>query len=254
MSIQSEATEAARLRLYAHTVGVVNGVRNSVGTDPVIGLPGNEEGTGTGVAEFGANITSSRRRNTSQRDILEAPALTYPNFNYRIYRCGWEDLALVTVPPEAAGPGCEFFRIGADWIDPTQGETVNILGFPISNSVLVDTKQVGAVIHRAIALTPDDFSAEVLPSPIEDQRKYTFTSFNDERHYLIPHMGVTKGKHPRGFSGAAAWVESNEGQIVWTARFKFAGICTCRYKSGAIEQVVKASVVKQFLEEALGPE
>src|SRR5207302_11189139 len=84
MSIQSEATEAARLRLYAHTVGVVNGVRNSVGTDPVTGLPENEEGTGTGFA----GVWGKHHFVQTAKHVLEgANLVTYASTSDRRARC-----------------------------------------------------------------------------------------------------------------------------------------------------------------------
>jgi hypothetical protein len=49
------------------------------------------------------------------------------------------------------------------------------------------------------------------------------------------------------------WWESDQKQTVWRPNFKFAGICTACYKRGSVVQVVKASVVRRFLEEVFGP-
>jgi hypothetical protein len=79
------------------------------------------------------------------------------------------------------------------------------------------------------------------------------SKFSPDLHYLIPFTDAAKGKHPRGYSGAAVWWESNEPQIVWRPTFKFAGICTrCYYPDGIVEQVVKASIVRRFVEEVFG--
>jgi hypothetical protein len=48
------------------------------------------------------------------------------------------------------------------------------------------------------------------------------------------------------------WVESSEQHAFWAARFKFAGTCTICYQDGTVEQIVKASVVRQFLFDVLG--
>jgi hypothetical protein len=42
-------------------------------------------------------------------------------------------------------------------------------------------------------------------------------------------------------------------QQVWRPNVKFAGVCTHAYKKGTVERIVKASAVRRFLEEELGP-
>lgn len=122
--------------------------------------------------------------------------------------------------------------------------------FPIALSWKRD--RVGSVIQKAVLLSPTPFNGTVLPPPSEDELKFKMTSFVPERHFLIPYEPAKEGKRPGGISGAAVWCESRDGYLVWAPRFKFAGVCTSCYKSGTIEQVVKASVVRQFLTEAFG--
>ena len=43
-----------------------------------------------------------------------------------------------------------------------------------------------------------------------------------------------------------------EHHPLWAVRVRFSGICTCCYRDGSIEQIVKASVVRRFLEEVFG--
>lgn len=97
-------------------------------------------------------------------------------------------------------------------------------------------------------LCPTGFGGAVLPNKTGSN----FTDFDPKRHYLIPYELASQGKHPRGISGGAVWMQSTKKQIVWTAKFDFAGICTSCYRDGSIEQVVKASVVRQFLTEVFG--
>jgi hypothetical protein len=63
---------------------------------------------------------------------------------------------------------------------------------------------------------------------------------------------IRGGSGAEGISGAAAWVQSNERQALWTASFKFAGTCTSCHQNGTIEQIVKASVAREFLLEVFG--
>ncbi len=60
--------------------------------------------------------------------------------------------------------------------------------------------------------------------------------------------------YPRGISDAAMWWESDQKQIIWRPHFKFAGVCTACYKRGTVVQVVKASVVRRFLEKVFDPQ
>ncbi len=137
------------------------------------------------------------------------------------------------------------------WIDPPVGELVPCFGFPSDHGLLVETKWVGNKEERSLALYPTPFSAIVLPPPTEDERKFQITDFDQDRHYLAPY-DTGNSKHARGISGAAMWWESDLNRTVWSPNFKFAGICTACYKRGSVVQVVKASIVRRFLEEVFG--
>ena len=93
----------------------------------------------------------------------------------------------------------------------------------------------------------------MLPPPTEEERKFKITSFDEDRHYLVPYGDAANSKYPGGISGAAMWWESDQPKITWRPHFKFAGLCVACYKRGAVVQVVKASVVRRFLEEVFGP-
>jgi hypothetical protein len=97
------------------------------------------------------------------------------------------------------------------------------------------------------ALRPEIFSGQVMSGP-----NFAAQGYDPDRHYLVPYCHKTS-EHPGGFSGAGAWWESDQPQIVWKPNFKFAGICTHCYKDGTIERIVRASTVRNFLEEVLGP-
>ncbi|HWY20017.1 MAG TPA: hypothetical protein VNX26_02290 [Candidatus Acidoferrum sp.] len=169
-----------------------------------------------------------------------------------IHRCGWEDLAVVTLQPNALGPMLEFFDIAASWVDPPLDELVCGVGYPVSYGVRMEEGRVGPITHKAILLSPTPFNGNVLPPPVGDELKFKFGGFNPDRHYLIPFEHAKEGKRPEGISGAAVWCQSAENHIVWTPRFKFAGVCTSCYKDGTVEQIVRASTVQQFLLEVFG--
>jgi hypothetical protein len=265
------AQDAAAERLWSYTVGIANRALLRHGTDPVSGLPAREvEAPGTGVAgswarhhfvltakhvfdeaevtdlAFFARPTGSFTR---AMDLVLAP-VPLRDTGATIHRCGWEDLALIELQPHALGPYLEFCDLSKSSIDPPEGEIVIGLGYPVSNASIFG-RRVGEVLQKAVLLMPIAFSGEVLPP---STGRY-FGQFDAERHYLIPYeMAETGDHHPRGISGAALWVQSKEKQSVWVPKFDFAGICTSCYKDGKVEQVVKASAVRQFLAETFGPE
>jgi hypothetical protein len=159
---------------------------------------------------------------------------------------------VLTVTPDALGSLLEFFDMTNSGVDPNEGRLVVGVGYPVSNSVILEEGRVGSVIQRAVVLSPTPFSGQVLPYPSAEEQKFKFGGFDADRHYLIPYEPAAEGKRPEGISGAPVWVESEVHHSVWAPRFEFAGTCTSCYKSGTVEQIIKASVVRRFLTEALG--
>ncbi len=178
------------------------------------------------------------------KDIVDAVPVRDPNSV--IHRCAWEDLAIITLDPSEAGQHTEFFDIGKSWVDPIKGELVHCCGFPIDKHVHIGSRMVGTKEEHDIALRPTVFSGEVLSGPT-----FLTNDYNADRHYLVPYEHHDS-KHPEGFSGAAAWWESDQPQKVWRPNLVFAGVCTSCYKDGAVEQIVRGSVVRRFLEEVFG--
>jgi hypothetical protein len=97
------------------------------------------------------------------------------------------------------------------------------------------------------AIRPEIFSGQVILKP-----NFLPKDFDSDRHYLVPYAH-SKSQDPKGFSGAAAWWEPPDHLQVWRPNYKFAGICTHSYKDGTFERIIKASAVRRFLEEQLGP-
>src|SRR5262249_38574885 len=149
--------------------------------------------------------------------------------NAVIYRCDWEDLAVITLDRNRAGEYTEFFDIENCSVDPALNEVVNCCGYPFDRNVLVGKYMIGNKEERTVAIRPEIFSGRVLPEPNEQERKFQITAYDSERHYLVPYEHDLS-KHPLGFSGAAMWWESDQKQIVWRPNFLFAGVCTCCYK------------------------
>ncbi len=269
---ETHAKNASVERLFSHTVGIANRALACRGKDPSSGLPAFEhEAPGTGVAvrwgdhrfiltakhvldnaepkdlsffarPSGALIHASQ---VDMRDALNAVPLK--DNGAAIHRCPWEDIAIMTMTTDALGTYAEFADVANSWVDPDEGEIVVGVGFPVSNATVFG-RRVGQQLEKSLLLSPIVFSGEVLPTAGGE----TFKDYQPDRHYLFPYESGAEGKHPRGISGAALWVPSPGNQLVWVARFQFAGICTSCYRNGTIEQVVKASVVRGFLREVFG--
>jgi hypothetical protein len=277
MSVLDFEGKAIGERLWSHAVGVTNRAVVTTGTDPVTKLPAREEETpGTGVAgrwddhyfiltakhivrlatpsdlslfvrERGDLKTQHASTITEQDGSAPIP-LNDPTAV--IHRSPSEDLAAVAISPSAVNPLLEFFdyRDGL-WVDPNEGEIVAGVGYPTAVGLRFQ-HLVGQAIQGNIVLSPILFTGTVLP----DSTGRDFSSrFDPTQHYLTTYEPTEEGTHPSGISGAAVWVESRENQAVWTARLKFAGICTDAYRDGSIEQIVRASVVRQFLAAVFGP-
>jgi hypothetical protein len=165
-----------------------------------------------------------------------------------IHRCEWEDLAAVTVIPNSLGPMLEFLDLAKPFVEPAEGDVVVGMGYPTASSVILEEGRTGPLISRAVVLSPTPFSGTVLTFATRSN----FQQFDANRHYLFSYDLAGQGKHPRGISGAAVWVQSSKSDIVWTAKLDFAGVCTSCYRNGTIEQVVNGSVVHQFLSETFG--
>jgi len=201
------------------------------------------------VRQVGA-LKTQRASDITRRDGVEPVKVNDPTAV--IHRCAWEDLAVVTLKPDALGPMLEFFDIEDLWVDPSLDELVSGVGYPVSYGVRLEEEKVGLITHKAILLSPTPFNGSVLRPPVGEELKFKFRGFNPDRHYLIPFEHAKEGKRPEGISGAAVWVQSSEHHVLWTARFKFAGTCTSCHRNGSIEQIVKASIVHQFLFEVFG--
>ena len=226
MSIQSNANQAALERLWSHTVGIANGALACEGTDPATGQRGREEEVpGTGIAgvwgghyfiltakhvvekaevsdlrffvrQVGA-LKTQRASDITHRDGVEPVRLDDPKAV--IHRCGWEDLAVVTLQPNALGPMLEFFDIATSWVDPPLDELVSGVGYPVSYGVRLEEERVGPITHKAILLSPTPFNGNVLLPPVGDELKFKFRGFDADRHYLIPFETCEGRKTPRRY-------------------------------------------------------
>jgi hypothetical protein len=274
MSIDKMAGKAATERIWSHTVGIANRALAETGKDPVTGLKAYEsEKPGTGMAGtwggqyfvqtakhvveqaeprdlrfFVRQVGELQLKHASELVVTDGVAAIELNDpDAVIHRCEWEDLAIITTRPNALGPNLEFFDVENSWVDAAEGQIVSGIGYPLSSSVRFP-KRVGSVLEQAVLLSAMPFNGSVLPNPVGDELKFKFSGFDAERHFLIPYEHSEKGMRPEGISGAGVWVEAEKPHVIWTASFKFAGICTSCYR-GTVEQIVKASAVRKFLTE-----
>lgn len=269
-------SDACTRHLLQHTAGIVNGVRVS-GVNRYTRERGDSEEPGTGCPmRWGRNhfVLSAKHlfenakptdvrvftfanqpvqykspATVTMRDIVDGVTLTEGSI---IHRCAWEDLAVVTVDP-ANFPDTEFIEPERYWVDPPPGENVHCCGFPSDHSLMLNRRAVSPKRFEVdLAVWPTIFSGPVQPFPSDEELRFQSDDLDPDKHYLVPYDGADVSKHPRGFSGAAVWWESDEKKIIWRPNFKFAGTVTHSYKDGRIVRVVKASVVRRFLAELFG--
>ncbi len=267
---QKQASDAMLNHVLCRTVGVINEVR-VVGTNPD-GRRADSEVPGTGCPIFwnenhlilsAKHVIDTATVNDIRIAAFPPTAVTFKGpehltlddmeageplpANGRIVFCEWEDLAAIVIPSTTL-PKCDFVDIQHAWIDPAEGELVHCCGFPSDHHVSADRKIIAGKEEIGIGIYPTVFNGKVLPQPSEDDLKFRITDFDADRHYLIPYE-CSGSKHPRGISGAAVWWETDQEMLIWRPEFKFAGTCICTYKNGTVVQVIKASVVRKFLEE-----
>jgi hypothetical protein len=172
-----------------------------------------------------------------------------------VHRCRWEDLAVLTVPDDHFG---DFVEIGEDWTDPNVGDGVASVGLPSDNNMMLDQRSYGNRIDIVVGLLPTLLQVNVLPQPDLNDMKYNVPEHVAERQFLVKYDSPHSVK-AHGMSGTGVWVPTMMNlQGVWRPSYSFAGICinvwskgysACR---GPVVEVVKASIVRKFLEETFG--
>lgn len=274
MSESDSVIKAIEERLWTHTVGIVNSAIERRAPDPSTGIlavqhgdPGTafagvwgkqhflgtakhviEKATARDLFLFPRNVGDLKRQEASEVTMRNAfEPLSLNDQTATIYRCDWDDLAVVATSPDALGTFVEFFDI-AKSADPADNDVVIGMGYPMSSSLVFQQERTLNPIERSIVLSPTPFSGIVLPST----RGRYFKDFDSDRHFLMEYDPAKDGQHPRGISGAAVWTSNEKRKDLWAVDFQFAGICTSCYNDGKIEQVIKASSVCKFLVEIFG--
>jgi hypothetical protein len=272
------ALEAIINRMWSHTVGVVNEKRR-VGTLPD-GRGFDEEQPGTGSAiKWGQHhclLTAShvigdaapsdlrfffrpvRTLDRKSREDIERGG--YVEFHsgcsidiYNIFRCDWEDIAVLTINPGFKYLNAEFHDFKSGWRDALEGATVCSFGFPTHEPLTVEVTRTGDREQRILGLSPLVWESKVTPKPSSLIESYSAENpFNAERHFLAPWNVTDQTMTPHGFSGAATWMLPQITKGVWSSNLICAGMCTLYYPKHRIKRMIKASVVAKFLEEVLG--
>src|SRR5436190_6098351 len=274
--IEDHSSNACLIHLVAHTVAIVNSILVE-GTNRLTGKRGDGEQPGTGCAiKWGdRRLILSAAHVFEKAEVKDLRFLTFPNENIRfkapsdvtrsdavdalplcdpnaqIHRCAWEDLAVVTVDPNAF-PDLEYADVVNDSVDPAEGEWLHFCGFPSDHNAIVEKRVAADREDVGIALFPTAFSGKVLATPSADDIKFRYDGLEPGRHSLVPYEIPAMSHHPRGVSGSAAWWESDEKLQVWRPNFRFAGICTHCHREGRVLRIVRPHVVREFLNGLLG--
>ena len=265
-SMKTEAEIAYRNRMYWHTVGLINTLRQS-GKFPD-GSHGTEESLACGVAiKWGGQSLIVTAKHTVEgvsgpgdlriycrprgdldvqlsSRMLPLRSCLPSDFQWRMYRCDWDDIAAFTdIPHHDAN--LEYFELHGNWEDPSIGDSVIGFGFPVESSFEAARKQQA----------PNRFSFARAAPPIEWQSSVitpqAFKGFDDSKHYVVAWDPV-KLREPHGYSGSAVWSKKDEAGGIWCPNLKFCGIASKFQRSQEAERIIRASGVVKFLTETFG--
>jgi hypothetical protein len=277
--IETEASKAMFNRIWSHTVGIVNESKQErqVGKLPD-GRRVEESPPGTAslvqwgshtciltaahvVQNAGADdlkffIGSQSLKEQSRQEVeSQAYVEAYqpkPLEITEIFRCAWEDMAVLTVSP--GGIKAEFHKIKSTWADPQEGAVVQVLGFPTHDPLALGVERVGEQEQRTVGLTPTAWDGKVVPVPSGwEESSFTEYPYDSEKHFLSEWKPIDQNMGLKGFSGAAAWtLASVPNARLWSTKLLFGGMCTHFYRKRGLGRMIKASIVIRFFEEALG--
>ncbi len=168
--------------------------------------------------------------------------------------CSWEDLAVIPITKKTA-INLEFHDL-VRWLDPSPGQKLSCIGFPTD---LAETSKVTSVAtnqekipHELKDLSERIWTTEVVNPPTNFKIAYTDSSpFDPDSHYLTTWVAPANLK-PSGFSGTGLWKVSQSSSPLLKFDLEFAGVPTHFYAQYSMERVIKASVVREFLQQQLG--
>lgn len=252
--------------LFWHMLGVVNLVPRIRTVD---GRPvrWQEIGTGTACSYRGANFILTARHvldDAGPSDLRFFPRASgriewADELGHRtravrvaldvshIIRCGWEDLAAIVLPPgPAPHEGIRFCELPGNLSDPPDRAMCVVVGYPYDRTRPAETERAEeGLVHNLCART------DAFWSTIVDTDRL-LSGFNRDSHFLLRFSPSFPGGRPDGYSGAGVWfaLGGPGSRAVWSADPMLAGVQTHGYRESGLLRVVKASVVKAFIEEA----
>jgi hypothetical protein len=109
--------------------------------------------------------------------------------------------------------------------------------------------------EHTLAFAPVAWSNTVIPKPASlVESLSTELPYDPEKHFLIEWKVNDPSMTMHGFSGAATWTDNAIPKTeLWAAKLFYGGMCTHYYSGIKLGRVIKASVVKTFLEEVFNP-
>ena len=127
-------------------------------------------------------------------------------------------------------------------IDPKDGLSVMVVGFPVANSA--ELGRSPGHEFRALGLT----SEHGLYSASAQATRTLHSSFDPDRHFVLEYTRDSDGIAPSGFSGAAGWLISTSNSVFWNPEPILVGIFTRWHKKTTghpdLLQPTRASVIK----------
>jgi hypothetical protein len=276
--MDSAAGEAIMNRMWSHTVGVVNEKRRVRTLQNGTAIYEEQPGTGSVIrwkkelciltakhvveeADRGdlrffsrpsGSIEQKSREDIERQGFIESHMGLRAEI-HEIFRCGWEDIAVLTINPDTENLNAEAHDFLGAWLDPAEGSPIYCFGFPSHNPLPLDVSRSGDNEQRILGLTPMAWSSTVIPKPSSLVESYSAPlPYDPDKHVLVPWSVPDPDMGLYGFSGAAIWTDKavGKGQL-WSPKLLFAGMCTHYYPSAKLGRMIKASVMKAFLEEIM---
>ena len=171
----------------------------------------------------------------------------------QIALCTSEDLAAIVLRPNAAR--VDFLTLNEDtFSSPPVGANVLLFGHPADGTFEVARIQVGPGIQNMImACRPAAFIGAIVQAP-----ERPLSGFDAREHLLVEFEPRSEGRTAFGYSGSGVWHQhpgaklgAQDRSFFWSPEPVLAGVETHAYCSSGLVRVVKAGIVRQFLEDVL---
>ena len=185
---------------------------------------------------------------TGRTEVIESVSLPIE----RIVRWREGDLAAIVLRSgeldESRVQFCELPKMLArDETVSTDGGVL-LIGHPLDQFKKVSEVKQGGMLVEILASVPNMLMGEVVVKP----DRALSSEYDPERDILVRFAPNTRGLKPHGYSGAGVWCDPavNRG-ILWAATPLLLGVQTHAYLDSGLLCAVRATVVRQFLEQFL---